>query len=254
MNVNHCTPLFAILYARLSPRPNGKDSESIELQIDKMRKWCACYGYTIIGEPFVDREISGRSMDNREGLKQAVQLAKREGATLLFYSLSRLARNARDAFNLEYDLRASGARMASVYDGFDTTTARGRINFRHTACAAEDEVDILSERTSIGMLENQANGRRQSRYAPYGFEIDPDSPLKPERKITKGQEPRMLPSRIRPCDREAELAKIVARKHGEGMSQSQIAKWLNSENIPFREAPWSYHSVRLALEFAGNGA
>lgn len=160
----------ATLYARFSPRPNGEQSESIELQFEKCSAYCLAHGYQIVGQ-YEDRELSGARADNRPGLQAAIEHCCRHKATLVVYSLSRLARNTQDALAIADRLQKCGANLALLDINMDTTTPTGRCVFTILAAVAELERNQIAQRTSDAMQRHQRNGKRMSRFAPVGFAI-----------------------------------------------------------------------------------
>jgi site-specific DNA recombinase len=80
-------------YARVSTEKQVKEGISLEAQVAKIKAWAELNDSEIISI-FKDAGISG-AKENREGLNQALELATKEGAALVVYSLSRLSRSTR---------------------------------------------------------------------------------------------------------------------------------------------------------------
>lgn len=183
----------ASIYARFSPRPDAATSESIETQLERCRAYCVATGYTVAGE-HQDREMSGARADNRPGLQAAIEQACATKGVLVVYSLSRLARNTRDAIALSERLSRCGAQLASLHERLDTASAMGRFFFTIMAALAELERAQIVERTSDAMRRHQASGRRMSDRVPYGWrrQAKNDALLEPDplelATIAKAQE------------------------------------------------------------------
>ena len=64
--------MFAVVYARHSPRPSPEECDSVEKQIERCRAYCAKQGYTVVRE-FSDKNMSGGRADNRPGLQAAIR-------------------------------------------------------------------------------------------------------------------------------------------------------------------------------------
>jgi len=219
----------AILYARFSPRKNAEDCESVETQLERARQYCGAAGMEIIGE-YSDKGLSGARADNRPGLADALDHVCREKACLVVYSLSRLARNTRDAIEIAERLNRAGADLASLHEKIDTTSAMGRFVFKLMSALAELEREQISERTSDAMLRHQANGRRMSDRTPYGWIRNPRNPA-------------LL---IIDEDEQALIQHIMA-EHRHGVSLRQIARDLMAAGISFRGGPWHHTTLRRII-------
>ena len=165
----------AIIYARFSPRPGAALCESIEFQLERCRAYCQAMNFAVLAE-FSDRELSGGRADNRPGLQDALNAACEHKAVLIVYSLSRLARNTRDAISISERLDKCGADLASLSEKIDTTSAGGRLMFTIFAGLATFEREQTAERTSQSMRRHQAAGRRMSERTPFGWVRNPQNP------------------------------------------------------------------------------
>lgn len=165
----------AVIYARYSPRPDAADCLSIDTQLERCNAYCAAHHHNVVST-HNDVALSGGRADNRPGLQDALDAACQHQAVLVVYSLSRLARNVRDAIEISERLNTRGAQLASLHERLDTTSAMGRFLFAVMAALGALEREQISERTSDAMQRHQSAGLRMSRYAPYGYRIDPDHP------------------------------------------------------------------------------
>jgi len=167
----------AVIYSRFSPRPNADECRSIEKQVAKCKEYCEANGYKVAGV-FEDKAMSGGRADNRPQLQKALKLCCKEKAVMVVYSLSRLARNTKDAITIAEQLSQAKANLVSLNEQIDTTTAMGRAFFKFLAVLAELERELNAERTQAAMLYYQQSGRRMSDRTPYGFAVDPDDPTR----------------------------------------------------------------------------
>jgi site-specific DNA recombinase len=167
-------------------------------------------------------------MDQRPGLKEALQKACEQKATLVVYSLSRLARSTRDTLQISDRLAKAGAELVSLSEKIDTTSAAGKMVFRMLAVLAEFERDQISERTKTAMTHLRRNGRRISRYAPYGWDFD-----------SSGSH--LLPNAIE----QAVVTRVRAMRAAQ-TSYREIARVLDGEGVPTKNssAGWSSKVVR----------
>ena len=166
--------MIAIGYARCSTQEQSDSGLGLDAQQAKIRSWCGVNDYEL-SDLYVDAGLSGKRADNRPGLCEALDAACRaEGAALVVYSLSRLARSTKDAITIAERLDKAGADLVSLSEKIDTTTAAGKMVFRMLAVLAEFERDLVSERTIAALAVKRANGQRVGA-VPYGFDLADDA-------------------------------------------------------------------------------
>lgn len=147
----------AIGYVRVSTVQQATEGVSVEAQWERIAAWCEAHGY-VLAVIYVDNGLGGRRLDNRPGLKAALSQAVETQATLVTYSLSRIARSTIDAIATSDRLRKAGADLVSLSEHIDTATAAGKMVFRMLAVLAEFERDLISERTAGAMRHKRARG------------------------------------------------------------------------------------------------
>lgn len=90
----------------------------------------------------------------------------RDGDTLVVWKLDRLGRDLRHLVNIVHDLTERGVGL-KVLTGqgaaIDTTTASGKLIFGIFAALAEFERELISERTTAGLVAARARGRTGGR-------------------------------------------------------------------------------------------
>lgn len=216
----------AIIYARFSPRPDAATSESIDLQVEKCSAYAAFRQYYIV-QTHSEREISGARADNRPALQKAVREACSAKGVLICYSLSRLARNTRDALEISARLEKAGAHLALLDMQVDTSSAAGRMFFTIMASFAQFEREQVSQRTSDAMQRKQSKGMRMSRYAPWGF--------------------RLMGKELYPDQRERALAVRIHKMAELGMTPYAICQSLETTGVKARGKRWYIQTVQGIL-------
>jgi len=161
----------AIGYIRVSTEGQAVDGVSLDAQRAKIEAWASLNDYDLIAV-HVDAGISGKGMDNRPGLQDALADC-RKGSALVVYSLSRLARSTKDTILISERLAKSGADLVSLSERIDTTSAAGKMVFRLMAVMAEFERDQISERTVTAMQFKKGKGELVGA-VPYGFALSDD--------------------------------------------------------------------------------
>jgi len=220
----------AIIYTRFSPRRNADQCESCQTQFDYARKYCSLQTMDIIGE-YKDEAMSGASAANRPGLQAALAHACNSKAVLVVYSLSRLARNTKEAIEISERLDKAGADLVSLHEKIDTTTAMGRFVFKLLAALAELEREQIAERTQEAMLRHQAAGKRMSDRTPYGWLRDPDNHT---RLVADTAE-------------QANIEYIISLRN-KGYGLRQICRKLQTEQILCRNNKWHHGTIKRIIQ------
>jgi DNA invertase Pin-like site-specific DNA recombinase len=136
-------------YARVSTT-----DQNLDLQTDAL-KTAGCE------KIFRDRGVSGAKAD-RPGLDKALEHVRKKD-TLVIWKLDRLGRSLSHLLSIVEDLRERGVNFASVQDGFDTSTASGKMVFSVIGAMAEYERNLIRERTMAGLAAARARGRMGGR-------------------------------------------------------------------------------------------
>lgn len=235
----------AVIYARYSPRPekNGATEpepdakeDTIETQLDFCRKYCELHNLHVVAER-MDEGMTGANTD-RPGLMDALELACKHRACVVVYSLSRLARHTRDAIEISDRLRECKADLASVRENLDTTTPHGRVYFTFIAALAQLEREITSERTRDAMRKAQSRGKRMSKIAPYGWEVDPKNEF-------------LL---VESPDEQDVIRQIVKWRKADKLGLRAICRKLVERGITCRgdgEAKWNHNTLQRVLRREG---
>lgn len=147
----------AVAYIRVSTINQVEDGVSLELQRTKVEAWAQLHDAELL-DVVGDEGLSAKSI-NRPGLQRAVELAKRNRAALVVYSLSRLSRSTRDTLHLVAELERAGCELVSLSEKIDTSSAGGRMVFRMLSVLNEFEREQLAERTRAAMQHLKAQGR-----------------------------------------------------------------------------------------------
>jgi DNA invertase Pin-like site-specific DNA recombinase len=228
----------AVIYARFSPRPKGAMSKcaSNETQILRCASYCSAHDYVILNT-YQDEGISGATMF-RENLHRALEVACHSKATLVVYSLSRLARNTADALEICERLEKAGASLAMLDTHIDTSTPVGRCFFTIMAAIATLEREQTAERTRDAMLSMQANGRRMSDSLPYGFEDDPETPPNGSGR----------PTGMKPDEQEQAVIERMVALRNEGLGYRAIGRKLTKEGHKCRGRSWHHGTISRILK------
>jgi site-specific DNA recombinase len=221
----------AVLYTRYSPRPDDVEVNSIGVQTAKLEAWCKAKGHEIIAR-YDDQALSGGTME-RPGLKLALDHVTEYKGVLCCASLSRLARNTRDALAIADRLAKAGAGLVLLDLDLDTTSPMGRCVFTILSAVAELERNQIRQRTSETMHKLRRDGRRMSGRPPYGWRVDPENPR-----------------RLLPAEEEREVLGWLLKTRTEqpDLTWGQLCELVNEAGVMFRGEPWQRTTLRRIVE------
>jgi site-specific DNA recombinase len=222
-------------YVRVSTAGQAEEGVSLAAQEARVRAWAASGGHEA---PVLHRDagLSGSKAHNRPGLQAALDEVCRRKGVLVVYSLSRLARSTQDAILIAARLEKAGADLVSLTESIDTTSAAGKMVFRMLAVLAEFERDLISERTRGAMAHLRRQGRRISRFVPYGYCADGDHLVEDSK--------------------EQNAIRLIARLHEGGSSLRRIAAELQQRRIrtKFGGSRWTPKVLASLIRRASAGA
>jgi site-specific DNA recombinase len=217
----------AIGYIRVSTEQQANEGVSLEAQKAKIAAWCVTNGYELVNV-FVDAGISGKSMDKRPGLQDAMKSLKK-GMALVSYSLSRLARSTKDALSIGETVAKRKADMVSLSEQIDTTTAAGKMMFQMLAVLAEFERNLVAERTTNALQHKKATNQKYTNITPYGFEA--------------------IEGRLVQVQAEAAIVAEIQAARASGNTLQSIADTLNGRGIPTKTGKtWQPATIHLLMK------
>lgn len=131
-------------YVRVS-----KNEQNQDLQFDALKK-AGC-------EKIFHEKVSGASKQRPEYMKMIAEL--RKGDIIVVWRVDRLGRTTYELIKLMVEWKELGVEFRSISEGIDTSTKMGRLWYMLSSVFAENEREILMERTLAGMEAARARGR-----------------------------------------------------------------------------------------------
>jgi site-specific DNA recombinase len=215
----------AIGYIRVSTQGQADDGVSLEAQKAKIEAWCLANDYSLV-DMFVDAGISGKAMQNREGLQAALDVVGKDVA-LVAYSMSRLSRSTKDMLVIADLLERRGADLVSLTEKIDTTSAAGKMVFKMLAVLNEFERDLVSERTKAALAHKKANGEKYAS-VPFGF--------------------KEIEGRLVEVEQEARVVAEILSMREQGHTLRAIAENMNTRGIEGkRGGQWYASTIRYLI-------
>lgn len=239
-------------YCRVSSRDQAVSGVSLDAQAAQIAAWAVATGH----EPptiYSDDGISGKDIEKRPGLKQALAHTISQKGVLVVASLSRLTRSTADAIELSNRIGKAGADLVSLKESIDTTSAIGRAFFRIIAAFAEFEREMIVERTQDA-LDHKRRKHEALGNCPFGF-----------RSSNPGRAASNTPAVLVVDDDEAQALVRLFELRAQGIGWHSIAKRLTNEGFyprgGYRARWWAGrvkrihdyyqtdHGVRLLVDF-----
>lgn len=222
----------ALAYLRVSTARQAGEGESLDVQRSRLTAYAELHGLALL-EVYVDAGISGKRMDTRPQLQEALQrLRAGDAEALLVCKLDRLTRSVRDAVDLMERSGREGWSLHSIGEHLDTGSAMGRFVVSLMASLAQLERERTGERVAEVWSHLRAHGRKTSGSVPFGFASDSAGNLLP------------MP------EEQAVLAVIRTLKD-EGMGNEAVARELNGRGYVTKGGKtWEGVQVHRALRNA----
>lgn len=215
----------AIGYIRVSTEQQVDEGVSLEAQKAKIVAWCKANDYDL-ANVYMDAGISGKSMDKRTGLADALKAVKKD-MVLVVYSLSRLARSTQDTLSIADGINKAGADLVSLTERIDTTGAMGKMMFTLMAAFNQLERDVTSERTKAALQHKKAKGEKYST-TPFGYEA--------------------IEGRLIEVKAEAQIVANIMQQRQSGSTLVEIATHLNASGIQGKKGgKWHASTVRYLI-------
>lgn len=161
-----------------------------------------------------EEKASGK-LATRQGLKDAIEDCKAQGATLLIAKLDRLSRDASFLFNLKHDLDAAGVDVvaADMPEVLSNT-----LMLAVMAGMAQHERELISKRTKEGLAAARAKGVKIGRDKGCDTSKARAASIKSKRKTAAAF--------------HKSVSKIAQWSRKEGWTFQRIAMWIN-ENTAY---------------------
>ncbi|MDA2734501.1 recombinase family protein [Bacillus cereus group sp. Bc015] len=217
------------VYVRVSTDRDEQVS-SVENQVDICRNWLERNGF-IWDESCVykDEGISGTLFIARPAIQLILEKAKQKKIdTVIFKSISRLARDLKDSLEIREVFLAHGVRIISVEEGYDSNKAgKNDMAFELWSLFSAQYSRTLSSSISAALAAKVRRGEHIGK-VPYGYD-------RVEQKLV-----------IK--DEEAEVVRQIYKWYNDGWGFKKISNELNKLGIkPKNNNVWQLTSVQRLI-------
>jgi site-specific DNA recombinase len=234
----------AAIYGRISDDPEGT-SLGVTRQIEDCQEFADRRGWSVIGPPYVDNDISASRGKPRPAYRRLMaDMESGQVQAVVVWALDRLDRRPIELETFMDLAESRGVLLASVAGDVDLSTEDGQFHARIMGAVAAKEARAIGRRIRRKQQELRDNGMSFSGgIRPFGFDYD---------RMTQ------IPS-------EVTEIRAIARRFIAGQSAGEIVRDLNERQVPTvsqrmeedREAagkprknsgrPWSRTSVRTLM-------
>lgn len=145
-----------VLYARVSKALD----QNPENQLIALRQWAKDAKHEVKGE-YVDEISSKDTRPQKEEVLKMLRLGTVDGVG--FHALDRWGRTMSELVLEMEEFMGSGKHLFSLSEGFDLSTASGRLHGHINAAMANFERDRIRERTLLGLARVRAQGKKLGR-------------------------------------------------------------------------------------------
>ena len=136
-------------YARINTTDQNLETQNSALK----QEGCECI--------YVDEGVTGNIVSRPELVR--LMDALREGDTVVFTAIDRLARNMRHLWTITERIHERGASLRAINQLYDTSTPQGKLVFQMMGTVAEFERDLIRERAAEGLKRAMASGKHCGR-------------------------------------------------------------------------------------------
>lgn len=147
------------IYARVSTEEQAEFGYSIDAQLDTLRTYCNLHQKPIVGE-YVDRGVSGKSIEGRYELQKLLRDAK-QGLfdEVLVWKINRISRRTIDLLKIVEELGQQRITFRSFSENFETETAMGKFALQMLGAVGELERNTIVDNVRMGMKQRARSGQ-----------------------------------------------------------------------------------------------
>ncbi|MGW0558426.1 recombinase family protein [Streptomyces sp. NPDC002926] len=230
--------LKAVDYLRVSTEEQAK-GYGVQAAAKKTAKHISEKGWEHV-DTFADEGLSGSlEAHERPDLERLMQQARQNPRPFDMVVVSEgraIGRTGRAFWRWVWELEELGVYVAVVKGDYDNSTQEGRKKMRKDADYAEEEREIIRERTQSGIQEKAEEGGHFGGNPPYGWRIKDKGKLKLSRLVIDE-------------DAAAVLHRAWSLMVTEGMNMREAAMTLAAEgHAAPRGGRWSANSLRKILK------
>lgn len=208
---------IAGIYLRVSTFDQAREGHSYEEQEKDLRRLCENRGFKIY-DVYGDPGISGKYLDKRKNFQKLLDDIRLGNINVIVvWRLDRLVRGVANTQKVISVARQYNCRIVTSWNDLDYSSATGKYQINMEAAHGEYELDVISERTKLGLLGAIEKGHIPK--PPFGYKRDKDG-LDPKKVIID--------------EHDAPYIVTAFEMYAQGKSAKAITNYLN-ETYPGRK-------------------
>ena len=181
-------------------------------------------------EIFADEGISGMSAEKRPEFMRMIQMCERRQIDLIVTkSVSRFARNVKEALEYVRKLKLLGISVQFEKDGINTLSLGDEMLLNTFTAIAQEESKAISQHQRNSIVKRMERGEYVDSNAPYGF--------------------RLVDKHLVVYEPEAKIVREIFQAYLDGWSTAEIARELTQRHIPtkYGKEIWRSHIIAYML-------
>lgn len=176
---------------------------------------------------FADEGLTGMKSDTRDEFQRMIRMCELKQIDLIVTkSISRFARNTKDALAYVRKLRLLGVGVLFEKEGISTLSMGDEMLLNTFSALAQEESQSISMNQRLSIVKRMELGEYVDSNAPYGY--------------------RLVNKKLDIHEPEAAIVRNIFGWYLQGYSTSEIAKELNNRNIPTKTGKDTWRSSRVA--------
>ena len=161
---------------------------------------------------FADEGLSGMKADNRPEFQRMIRMCElRQIDLILTKSVSRFARNVKEALNYTRKLKLLGVGVQFEEEGINTLAMADEMLLNTFAAIAQEESKSISQNQRLSIVKRMESGEYIASNAPYGY--------------------RLIGKKLVIYEPEAEVIRWIYRAYLNGLSIGGIARELTTMGV-----------------------
>ena len=175
---------------------------------------------------FADEGLSGMKADNRPEFQRMIRMCELHQIDLILTkSVSRFARNVKEALSYTRKLKLLGVGVQFEEDGVNTLAMADEMLLNTFAAIAQEESKSISQNERLSIVKRMERGEYIATNVPYGY--------------------RLIDKKLVVYEPEAKIVRWIFDAYLNGMSATEIARELTAQGIPTKDNKANWKSNRL---------